>query len=70
MSILQQTIHVHGQRDQGLELHRHLYDKYCDEGARLTEWDGEHRVPIKTRDVASVVQQILSVAKEEGIVIM
>ncbi|KAK4697077.1 hypothetical protein P7C71_g946, partial [Lecanoromycetidae sp. Uapishka_2] len=61
------TIHVHGSHDQGLELHRQLRDRYCEGGARLTEWDGNHRVPIKTKDVAAIVQQIDVVAKEEGV---
>ncbi|KAL8991187.1 MAG: hypothetical protein Q9177_000335 [Variospora cf. flavescens] len=62
------TIHVHGQKDQGLELHRHLRDEYCEEGSRLLEWDGNHRVPIKSKDVEAVVEQIISVAIEEGVV--
>ncbi|KAL9639037.1 MAG: hypothetical protein Q9164_001172 [Protoblastenia rupestris] len=61
------TIHVHGLQDQGLEMHRHLRDEYCEDGARLIEWDGKHRVPIKAKDVAAVVQQIYIVAKEEGV---
>ena len=61
------TIHVHGLKDQGLELHRHLLERYCEErSARLVEWDGAHRVPIKTKDVAAVVHQILGVAWEKG----
>ncbi|KAA6409325.1 MAG: citrinin biosynthesis oxidoreductase [Lasallia pustulata] len=61
------TIHVHGLRDQGLELHRHLLEKYCDGSARLVEWDGNHRVPIKTKDVAAIVREIPDVAEEEGV---
>ena len=64
------TIHVHGRQDQGLELHRRLRDEYCDEGARWIEWDGKHRVPIKTKDVAALVQQIYIVAKEVGLLVM
>jgi predicted esterase len=62
------TIHVHGMRDPGLELHRKLLSQYCDNRhTRLIEWDGNHRVPIKTNDVAAVVSEILSVARETGV---
>lgn len=61
------TIHVHGLRDQGLGLHRQLLEEYCEGSARLIEWDGNHRVPIKSKDVAAIVQQMLLVAKETGI---
>jgi hypothetical protein len=62
------TVHVHGTRDAGLELHRQLLNYYCEkESARLIEWDGDHRVPIKSKDVAAVVEQILNVAKETGV---
>ncbi|KAK7754354.1 hypothetical protein SLS62_003647 [Diatrype stigma] len=61
------TIHVHGLLDPGLELHRDLLDSYCDpDAARLIEWDGNHRVPLKTTDVAPVVDQILDVARKTG----
>ena len=59
------TVHVHGMRDKGLELHRQLLEQYCEDGsARLVEWDGDHRVPIKKKDVAAVVDQIRDVARE------
>jgi hypothetical protein len=62
------TVHVHGMRDPGLELHRQLLEHYCDIGSvRLVEWDGDHRVPIKSKDVAAVVKQILAVAQETGV---
>ena len=64
------TTHIHGRQDQGLELHRHLRDDYCDEGARWIEWDSKHRVPRKTKDVAALVQQISIVAKEVGVLKM
>lgn len=61
------TVHVHGLADPGLELHRDLLDSYCDpDAARLVEWDGNHRVPLKATDVAPVVDQILQVARETG----
>ena len=61
------TIHVHGMQDPGLDFHKQLLDNYCEDNARVTEWEGNHRVPIKTKDVAAVVQQIDQVAKEEGV---
>lgn len=62
------TIHVHGTRDQGLLRHRRLLEDYCEKGStRLIEWEGEHRVPIKSRDVIVIVNQILDVAKQTGL---
>lgn len=59
------TIHVHGIRDPGLEHHRQLLEQHSEEGsARLVEWDGGHRVPIKKKDVAAVVDEIRNVARE------
>jgi predicted esterase len=58
------TIHVHGLQDPGLPLHRVLLTEYCDSNARLVEWDGQHRVPIKTMDVAPLVQEILRMHKQ------
>ncbi|KAK2042690.1 hypothetical protein LZ31DRAFT_555888 [Colletotrichum somersetense] len=61
------TVHVHGLNDAGLSLHRDLLHRCCDAGtARLVEWDGDHRVPIKTGDVAAVVAEVLAVAYETG----
>ncbi|RYP46458.1 hypothetical protein DL768_007328 [Monosporascus sp. mg162] len=63
------TVHVHGMNDPGLHLHRDLMENYCDPtSVRLVEWDGEHRVPFKTTDVQRVVDQILEVAKETGVI--
>ena len=61
------TIHVHGVTDPGLPLHRTLLRDYCSSDARLVEWDGNHRVPIKTKDVSRVVDQIMAVARKAGI---
>lgn len=61
------TIHIHGTRDPGISEHRKLLTQYCENGtARLVEWDGDHRVPIKTKDVLALVQQIWDVAYETG----
>ncbi|KAL9110679.1 MAG: hypothetical protein Q9227_004856 [Pyrenula ochraceoflavens] len=62
------TIHVHGLKDPGLPLHRKLLSRYCDPNSvRLIEWEGEHRVPIKSKDVNTVVRQICSTAKRTGV---
>jgi len=62
------TIHVHGLMDRGLPLHRRLLEQYCEKGTtRLVQWDGDHRVPIKTKDVAAIVAPILDIAKETGV---
>ncbi|KAF2400524.1 hypothetical protein EJ06DRAFT_530493 [Trichodelitschia bisporula] len=59
------TIHVHGLADKGLHLHRRLLDQYCDKKtATVVEWDGDHRVPIKSKDVVPVVDAILDVARQ------
>ncbi|KAI0165345.1 serine hydrolase FSH [Hypoxylon sp. FL1284] len=61
------TIHVHGLADPGLDLHRELLEEYCDpDTARLVEWDGSHRIPIKASDVQPLVNQMLEVARETG----
>ncbi|KAJ5158407.1 uncharacterized protein N7500_008058 [Penicillium coprophilum] len=59
------TVHVHGVNDPGLEHHRDLLRDYCDPlQATLLEWAGDHRMPIKSRDVEAVAQQILQVSRE------
>ncbi|AEO68598.1 uncharacterized protein THITE_2029426, partial [Thermothielavioides terrestris NRRL 8126] len=61
------TIHVHGLRDPGLAMHRELLYRCCGSGStRLVEWDGDHRVPIRTGDVEAVVSEILHVAQATG----
>lgn len=58
------TLHAHGLRDQGLEMHQQLLHCFMSrEGALLIEWDEGHRVPIKTCDVNAVTNGILTVAK-------
>lgn len=61
------TIHVHGLNDPGLPLHQFLYTDYCTSAKRLIEWDGGHRIPIKTKDVLPVVNAILDVAQTTGV---
>lgn len=59
------TIHVHGMLDMGLDLHRQLYEEYCDPRCRqLVEWDGDHRMPLKRNDTLLVAEQIRRFAKE------
>ncbi|KAI1080334.1 serine hydrolase FSH [Whalleya microplaca] len=61
------TIHVHGLSDPGLNLHRELLEEYCDQNtARLVEWNGAHRVPLKGTDVQPVIDEMVDVAKETG----
>lgn len=61
------TIHVHGLQDPGLHLHRQLLEMCCaPESTRLIEWDGNHRVPIKTKDVNAIVQAIVCLGIETG----
>jgi pimeloyl-ACP methyl ester carboxylesterase len=61
------TIHVHGLKDPGLARHRCLLNDFCAaETSMLVEWDGQHRVPIRTKDVAPVVNAIISVAVSSG----
>ncbi|KAL4814354.1 hypothetical protein BDW67DRAFT_177064 [Aspergillus spinulosporus] len=59
------TVHVHGLNNPGLEHYRDLLREYCDPlQTTLLEWEGNHRMPIKNRDVETVVQQIHRVARE------
>ncbi|KFA68960.1 hypothetical protein S40285_07009 [Stachybotrys chlorohalonatus IBT 40285] len=62
------TIHVHGLRDVNINLHRQLLERYCDPmSAVLVEWDGEHRVPIKAKDVTAITDEIYRVARDTGV---
>ncbi len=62
------TVHVHGVRDKGLDLHRQLFNDFCDPGTRrLIEWDGGHRLPLKSHDVSLVADQIRRLAEETGV---
>lgn len=66
------TLHVHGLKDPGLNLHRMMLERWCVRhadsdaigGARLLEWDGEHRIAIKRRDVESIVEAICKMPME------
>ncbi|KAA8652919.1 hypothetical protein EYZ11_006390 [Aspergillus tanneri] len=55
------TVHVHGRQDPSLDRHRKfLYENFDPRYARVMEWDGAHRVPLKSKDVGALVQEINS----------
>lgn len=61
------TIHVHGLQDPGLELHRQMLSRCCSPSSvTLLEWEGGHRVPIESKHVSPIVEQILSLALHTG----
>ena len=58
------TLHVHGNNDPGLELHKQLYEDFCDpKTRRLVVWNGDHRLPLKRSDVSQVVDEIRALAR-------
>ncbi|KAK7542709.1 citrinin biosynthesis oxidoreductase-like protein CtnB [Phyllosticta citribraziliensis] len=62
------TLHVHGLKDNGLHLHRRLSEHYCPKDRRIVvEWDGDHRVPIKSKDVELVCEKLVEVARMGGV---
>ena len=62
------TLHVHGLQDGGLEKHRNLEKFYHKTGStRVVEWDGDHRLPIKSDDVEKVVKEWIDMAVEVGV---
>lgn len=62
------TVHVHGLRDEGLELHRRCVEDYCAAGTTVVvEWDGPHRIPIKKVDVERVVEAFVELADEYSV---
>jgi predicted esterase len=61
------TLHVHGLEDPGIDRHRQLISLYCKSGTtKLVEWNGDHRIPIKTPDVDLVVSNVLQMARDTG----
>ncbi|QIX00183.1 hypothetical protein AMS68_005700 [Peltaster fructicola] len=59
------TIHVHGLADKGLHLHRRMLTQYHDPNTcTVLEWDGDHRVPLKTKDVQPIADEIYRLARE------
>ncbi|EHK16267.1 uncharacterized protein TRIVIDRAFT_56606 [Trichoderma virens Gv29-8] len=64
--VITPTLHVHGLRDPALPLHKKLY-KYSKKGtSMLLEWDGDHRLPIKSEDVGRTVSRMLLLAEKTG----
>lgn len=64
------TIHVHGLRDPGLGLHQQLLSEMCGaDCARLVDWDGDHRVPVRSKDVEAIIVEILAMANRLGLVV-
>lgn len=60
------SLHVHGLRDGGLELHRDLLGNFTSPAhTRLVEWDGAHRIPIRSADVKNITEAILEVANQQ-----
>ncbi|EQB55256.1 citrinin biosynthesis oxydoreductase CtnB [Colletotrichum gloeosporioides Cg-14] len=56
------TIHVHGLLDPGLPLGRKLLSGYCsNKSASVLEWEGDHRVPVKSDFVQKITIAILGV---------
>ncbi len=61
------TVHVHGLKDEGLELHKRCVEEYCAPGTTtVVEWDGPHRLAVKKADVDKIVEAIVEVADEYG----
>lgn len=64
------TIHVHGLQDPGIDFHQVLLEEWCEPGTTtLIEWEGNHRLPIKTGDVLPVVDALVSTARRQGVVL-
>jgi predicted esterase len=64
------TLHVHGTADPGLHLHQKLLHDYCEDGtAMLVEWDGAHRIAIKTKDVDRIVDAIYDLAERTHVAV-
>ncbi|KOS37182.1 hypothetical protein ACN38_g12037 [Penicillium nordicum] len=62
------TVHVHGMLDPHVDLHRQLFEEFCaPESKRLVEWDGDHRVPLKSNDVSLVAYQIREIAMQTNV---
>ncbi|EON64279.1 hypothetical protein W97_03510 [Coniosporium apollinis CBS 100218] len=62
------SLHVHGLKDAGLHLHRRLLEQYCEKGSTtLVEWDGDHRIPLKSKDADLVTNAIFDIARKTGV---
>ena len=59
------TLHVHGLSDEGIGFHRLLLKYYvATDSARLVNWNGGHRIPIRTNDVNNVCSSILEIYRD------
>ncbi|OAL44102.1 hypothetical protein IQ07DRAFT_522979 [Pyrenochaeta sp. DS3sAY3a] len=68
MVLSKPTLHVHGMADEGLYLHQKLLKEYCqDDSTTLVEWEGAHRIPLKSMDVDRVVEAIYDIAEATGV---
>ena len=57
------TLHIHGLRDGGLELHRDLLRQSASPAhSMLVEWEGAHRIPFRSTDVHRITQAIREIA--------
>lgn len=64
------TIHVHGMQDPGIDYHKVLLEDWCQPGTTtLLEWEGNHRLPLKTADVVPVVETMVTALKRQGVVL-
>ena len=62
------TVHVHGLQDPGLQQHREMRNLwFAPRSAKLVQWDGDRRLPIKPADVDEVLAKIYDLAEEAGI---
>jgi len=58
------TLHVHGLEDPGLEAHRAMRWDWCEqESTTVVEWQGGHRLPIRSADVNRVVDALVVLDK-------
>ncbi|KAI9167842.1 Esterase LovG [Paramyrothecium foliicola] len=63
------TLYVLGLLDPDVDAHRRLLRLYAKPGTvRLVEWEGDHRLPIKTPDVTAVVDRILEMAEDVDVI--
>lgn len=66
--IILPTLHVHGLQDPGVYLHRRLNEHYTAGNAvEIVEWDGGHRVPLKSDDIRKTAEALLRTAKRAGV---
>ncbi len=62
------TLHVHGMADAGLHLHQRLLHEYCSrDSSTLVEWEGAHRIPLKSKDVDRVIGAFYDIAQSSGV---